>query len=154
MADIEGTVSLDQSVQAVSIDATISIYGTVTATQAIQSISISATHQNKGGTQAAQVTNAQAFIQINASVSAQQSQSLSVDAFYYDIAIVASMGQSIQNVLSSANISTTFNTVIEQSKQYMSATVVSGVFSPQSAEKVMTKNTYRILRKVRNTGRR
>lgn len=126
----------------------------VSISQNIQQIAVDAFFRNQGGTQAVQVTNAQAFIKINASVSVQQSQSLSVDAFYYDIAIVASMGQSIQNVLSSANISTTFNTVIEQPKQYMSATVVSGVFSPQSAEKVMTKNTYRILRKVRNTGRR
>lgn len=147
-------MSAEQAIQSVVIDAYVSVMASGSAQQAIQTVSVSATHQNKGGTQAAQVTNAQAFIQINASVSVQQSQSLSVDAFYYDIAIVASMGQSIQNVLSSANISTTFNAVIEQPKQYMSATVVSGVFPPQSAEKVMTKNTYRILRKVRNTGRR
>jgi hypothetical protein len=147
-------MSAEQAIQSVVIDAYVSVMASGSAYQAAQTVSISATHQNKGGTQAVQVTNAQAFIKINASVSVQQSQSLSVDAFYYDIAIVASTGQSIQNVLSSANISTTFNTVIEQPKQYMSATVVSGVFSPQSAEKVMTKNTYRILRKVRNTGRR
>ena len=147
-------MSAEQAIQSIVIDAYVSVMASGSAYQAAQTVSISATHQNKGGTQAAQVTNAQAFIQINASVSVQQSQSLSVDAFYYDIAIVASMGQSIQNVLSSANISTTFNAVIEQPRQYMSATVVSGVFSPQSAEQVMNKNTYRILRKVRNTGRR
>lgn len=147
-------MSAEQAIQSVVIDAYVSVMASGSAQQAIQTVSVSATHQNQGSTQATQTTNTQAFIQINASVSAQQSQSLSANAFYYDIAIVASMGQSIQNVLSSANISTTFNTVIEQSKQYMSATVVSGVFTPQSAEKIMTKNTYRILRKVRNTGTR
>lgn len=147
-------MSAEQAIQSVVIDAYVSVMASGSAYQAAQTVSISATHQNKGGTQAAQVTNAQAFIQINASVSAQQSQSLSVDAFYYDVGITASISQSAQGVYSVANIAMSVNAAIGQPKQYMSATVVSGVFSPQSAEKLMTKNTYRILRKVRNTGRR
>lgn len=145
-------MSAEQVIQSVVIDAYMLITANSSAQQPIQTISVSATHQNKGGSQASQVTNAQAFIQVNASISVQQSQSLSVDAFYYDIAIVASMGQSVPNVLSSANISTTFNAVIEQPKQYMSTTVVNGVFTSQPASKVYDRA--RILRRTRNKGTR
>ena len=147
--------SAEQAIQSVVIDAYVSVIASGSVQQPTQTINISSTYRNQSTVQSVQTANAQAFVEINGGIAIQQSsQSLSVNTFYYDVGITASISQSAQGVYSVANIAMSVNAAIGQSKQYMSATVVSGVFSPQSAEKVMTKNTYRILRRVRNTGRR
>ena len=147
--------SAELAIQSVVIDAYVSVIASGSVQQPAQTINISSTYRNQSTVQSVQIANAQAFVEINGGIAIQQSsQSLSVNTFYYDVGITASISQSAQGVYSVANIAMSVNAAIGQSKQYMSATVVSGVFSPQSAEKVMTKNTYRILRRVRNTGRR
>ena len=147
--------SAEQAIQSVVIDAYVSVIASGSVQQPAQTINISSTYRNQSTVQSVQIANAQAFVKINGGIAIQQSsQSLSVNTFYYDVGITASISQSAQGVYSVANIAMSVNAAIGQPKQYMSATVVSGVFSPQSAEKLMTKNTYRILRKVRNTGRR
>jgi hypothetical protein len=152
---INALANIAQPIQFVSIDAVTFIAGQVNVTQQFaQSISIDAFFRHQSTTQATQVTNAQAFIQTNASVSVQQSQSLSATARYYDIAIDASIVQPSQGVLATANQSSQIGAVLEQSKQYMSAVCVNGVFIAQSADKVFNTNQYRILRKIRNSGRR
>ena len=143
-----------QSIQSLSTDAFESITATVTVQQS-QTASITAFFRHYGAVQASQTANTQAFLSISASVPiSQATQTLSISAVYYDVAIVANIVQQAQALLSSANTSASIDAIyIDQPKQRMSCEVVNGVFTAQTPIKIMNKYPYRILRKVRNAGR-
>lgn len=143
-----------QSIQSLSTDAFESITATVTVQQS-QTANITAFFRNYGAVQASQTANTQAFLSISASAPIVQSiQTLSINAVYYDVAIVSNIVQQAQALSSLASTSASIDAIyIDQPKQRMSCEVVNGVFTAQTPIKIMNKYPYRILRKVRNAGR-
>ncbi len=69
-------MSADQSIQSVSIDAYERIDGTCSLSQAIQSVSVDSFFNHQSAIQAIQSLNAQAFIQINATISVNASSAV------------------------------------------------------------------------------
>ena len=90
---------MEQSLQSVSIDAYERIDGTCSLSQAIQSVSVDSFFNHQSAIQAIQSLNAQAFTQINATISAiQGAQSVAINAWYYDIGITGSFVQPQQSL--------------------------------------------------------
>ena len=141
MSDIEGTVSLDQSVQAVSIDATISIYGTVTATQAAQSVVVAADSVYPSGLQGVQQVLGQASVHYASSAAITQAvQSLSVSGFSIDIAATVTTTQSVQSASITATITvySDYSSVTQAAQSLTSYATQSSITAP-TAEAVAAR---------------
>ena len=146
-------MDMEQSPQSVSIDAYELIDGTCSLSQAIQSVSIDAFFRNQSANQAVQSLNAQAFTQINATISAiQGAQSVAINAWYYDIGIDANIVQPQQSTQSVGFISLSLEASVSQPMQYMAASSTTAVITAPSPIVVMTRD--RILRNIRNRGSR
>jgi len=146
-------MSADQSLQTISIDAYEQIDGTCSLSQIIQSVSVDSFFNHQSAIQAIQSLNAQAFIQINATISVMQAvQSIAINAWYYDIAITGNLAQSQQSMSASAFLRIDAQMTLTQQSQYMTATAYNLVITPPSPVVVMTRD--RILRNIRNRGSR
>ena len=146
-------MSADQSLQTISIDAYEQIDGTCSLSQIIQSVSVDSFFRHQSAIQAIQSLNAQAFIQINAAISATQAtQAIAINAWYYDIGIDANIVQPQQSTQSVGFISLSLEASVSQPMQYMAASSTTAVITPPSPVVVMTRD--RILRNIRNRGSR
>ncbi len=146
-------MSADQSLQTISIDAYEQIDGTCSLSQAIQSVSVDSFFNHQSAIQAIQSLNAQAFIQINATIAVTQAaQSIAINAWYYDIAITGNLAQSQQSTQSVGFISLSLEASVSQPMQYMAASSTTAVITAPSPIVVMTRD--RILRNIRNRGSR
>ena len=121
--------------------------------QAIQSVSVDSFFNHQSAIQAIQSLNAQAFIQINATIAVTQAaQSIAINAWYYDIAITGNLAQSQQSMSASAFLRINAQAALTQPIQYMTATTYNLVITAPSPIVVMTRD--RILRSIRNRGSR
>ena len=146
-------MSADQSLQTISIDAYEQIDGTCSLSQIIQSVSVDSFFRHQSATQAIQSINAQAFIQINATIAVTQAaQSIAINAWYYDIGIDANIVQPQQSTQSVGFISLSLEASVSQPMQYMAASSTTAVITAPSPIVVMTRD--RILRNIRNRGSR
>ena len=146
-------MDMEQSLQSVSIDAYERIDGTCSLSQAIQSVSVDSFFNHQSAIQAIQSLNAQAFTQINATISAiQGAQSVAINAWYYDIGIDANIVQPQQSLSSIGIVSLSSQVSVNQAVQYMTANANSVVITSPSPVVVMTRD--RILRNIRNRGSR
>jgi len=146
-------MSADQSIQSVSIDAYERIDGTCSLSQVIQSVSVDSFFNHQSAIQAIQSLNAQAFIQINATIAVTQAaQSIAINAWYYDIGIDANIVQPQQSTQSVGFISLSLEASVSQPMQYMAASSTTAVITAPSPIVVMTRD--RILRNIRNRGSR
>lgn len=146
-------MSADQSIQSVSIDAYERIDGTCSLSQIIQSVSVDSFFNHQSAIQAIQSLNAQAFIQINATIAVTQAaQSIAINAWYYDIGIDANIVQPQQSTQSVGFISLSLEASVSQPMQYMAASSTTAVITAPSPIVVMTRD--RILRNIRNRGSR
>lgn len=146
-------MSADQSLQTISIDAYEQIDGTCSLSQIIQSVSVDAFFNHQSANQAIQSLNAQAFIQINATIAVTQAaQSIAINAWYYDIGIDANIVQPQQSTQSVGFISLSLEASVGQPMQYMAASSTTAVITAPSPIVVMTRD--RILRNIRNRGSR
>lgn len=146
-------MSADQSLQTISIDAYEQIDGTCSLSQAIQSVSVDSFFNHQSAIQAIQSLNAQAFIQINATIAVTQAaQSIAINAWYYDIGIDANIVQPQQSTQSVGFISLSLEASVSQPMQYMAASSTTAVITAPSPIVVMTRD--RILRNIRNRGSR
>ena len=125
----------------------------VSISQNIQQIAVDAFFRNQSANQAVQSLNAQAFTQINATISAiQGAQSVAINAWYYDIGITGSFVQTQQSMSAIAFLQINAQADLTQPSQYMTATAYNLVITAPSPIVVMTRD--RILRNIRNRGSR
>ncbi|HQV22860.1 MAG TPA: hypothetical protein PLJ88_07215 [Agitococcus sp.] len=143
-----------QAIQSITADVFVLIEASVVVQQSLQAVSVSGIVQYPSALQAKQELNAQGFIKISADcVLTQSAQTVQSTAFYYDVAINASMTQPLQGVMIDAQISVAVDAIyLEQPKQYMSCTAISAVITAQSARRLNDRAW--ILRAVRNKGER
>lgn len=143
-----------QAIQSITADVFVLIEASVVVQQSLQAVSVSGTAQYPSALQAKQGLNVEGFIKISADcVLTQSAQTVQSTAFYYDIAINASVMQPLQGVMTDAQVSVATDAVyLEQQKQYMSCAAVAAVFTSQSASRVYDRAW--ILRRVRNKGSR
>ena len=143
-----------QAIQSITADVFVLIEASVVVQQSLQAVSVSGIVQYPSALQAKQELNAQGFIKISADcVLNQSAQTVQSTAFYYDVAINASMTQPLQGVMIDAQISVAVDAIyLEQPKQYMSCTAISAVITAQSARRLNDRAW--ILRAVRNKGER
>ena len=146
-------MSADQSLQTINIDAYEQIDGTCSLSQIIQSVSVDSFFNHQSAIQAIQSLNAQAFTQINATIAVTQAaQSIAINAWYYDIGIDANIVQPQQSTQSVGFISLSLEASVSQPMQYMAASSTTAVITAPSPIVVMTRD--RILRNIRNRGSR
>jgi hypothetical protein len=125
----------------------------VSISQNIQQIAVDAFFNHQSAIQAIQSLNAQAFIQINATIAVTQAaQSIAINAWYYDIGITGSFVQPQQSMSASAFSRIDAQMTLTQQSQYMTATAYNLVITAPSPIVVMTRD--RILRSIRNRGSR
>ncbi len=133
MSDIDSTVSLDQSIQSVSIDATLSISGTVTATQSTQAVVIAVDVVYAGGVQAVQRLSGQATVHYSLdAVPIQPIQALMATGYAIDIAATATTSQAIQSISADATVTvfSNFSSVTQPLQRLTSYATQSTVVAP------------------------
>ncbi|HNH44702.1 MAG TPA: hypothetical protein PK633_11525 [Agitococcus sp.] len=143
-----------QAIQSITADVFVLIEASVVVQQSLQTVSVSGIVQYPSALQAKQGLNVEGFIKISADcVLTQSAQTVQSTAFYYDIAINASVMQPLQGVMIDAQVSVATEAIyLEQPKQYMSCTAISAVITAQTASRVYDRAW--ILRRVRNKGAR
>ena len=143
-----------QAIQSITADVFVLIEASVVVQQSLQTVSVSGIVQYPSALQAKQGLNVEGFIKISADcVLTQSAQTVQSTAFYYDIAIHASVMQPLQGVMIDAQVSVATEAIyLEQPKQYMSCTAISAVITAQTASRVYDRAW--ILRRVRNKGAR
>ena len=143
-----------QAIQSITADVFVLIEASAVIQQSLQAISVSGIVQYPSALQAKQGLNVEGFIKICADcVLTQSAQTVQSTAFYYDIAINASVMQPLQGVMIDAQVSVATEAIyLEQPKQYMSCTAISAVITAQTASRVYDRAW--ILRRVRNKGAR
>lgn len=145
------TADLTQDIQSVSIDAFVSFEASANITQSAQTLLISGDVSAQSVLQSAQSAFAQGFIRIDGTGTPTQSlQTISISAYYYDIAGNSSPLQSIQAISSSGFIQINGAGNLLQSVQYVLLSGVSITTIPLTAKNI--NNRVWILRKVRNKG--
>lgn len=133
MSDIDSTASLDQSIQSVSIDATLSISGTVTATQSTQFVVIAVDVVYAGGVQAVQQVLGQASVHYALdAVPIQPVQALTATGYTIDIAATATTSQAIQSISADATVTvfSNFSSVTQPLQRLTSYATQSTVVAP------------------------
>ena len=143
-----------QAIQSITADVFVLIEASAVIQQSLQTVSVSGIVQYPSALQAKQGLNVEGFIKISADcVLTQSAQTVQSTAFYYDIAINASVMQPLQGVMTDAQVSVATEAIyLEQPKQYMSCTAISAVITAQAASRVYDRAW--ILRRVRNKGAR
>lgn len=143
-----------QAIQSITADVFVLIEASAVIQQSLQTVSVSGIVQYPSALQAKQGLNVEGFIKISADcVLTQSAQTIQSTAFYYDVAINASVTQPLQGVMIDAQVSVVTDAVyLEQPRQYMSCTAISAVITAQTASRVYDRAW--ILRRVRNKGAR
>lgn len=141
MSDIDSTVSLDQSIQSVSIDATLSISGTVTAIQSTQGVVVTVNTVYPSALQSVQSVSVQASVHydLNAAIT-QPVQALTVSGYAIDIEATATTTQTAQSVSVDATV-TVFSdySSVTQPKQRLTSYATQSTVTAPTAEAMAAK---------------